>query len=174
MPGLFTRRPKLTAEKRPPLARDERILAWADAPQGQVVVVTNVGLWLPGRARLPWHQVHKAAWSGRELRITAAEVAVERDGYAVVVDLPPVSYLLLEPREVPDQVRSRVTKSVAYTTHHPLPGGGAARVVARRVGGVDGLHWTVRYDAGTSAEADAVIEATDALVGRARELTTPP
>ena len=40
----------------------------------------------------------------------------------MVVDEPVVSYLLVEPGEVPDNVRARVTKSVAYTSHHQLPG----------------------------------------------------
>lgn len=173
MLGLFNRRPKLPAAKRPALERDERLLAWADAPDEQVVVATNRGLRLPGRPRLGWHEIHKAAWSGRELQITAAEVVQERDGYTVVADLPVVSYLLLEPGELPDQVRARVTRSVAHTSYHQLPGGGV-RVVARRVSGVDGLHWTARYDAGTVVDADVVVQATDELVARARELAAPP
>jgi hypothetical protein len=173
MLGLFHRRPRLPAAKRPALDRDERVLAWADAPEEQVVIATNRGLWLPGQPLLGWHEVHKAAWSGRELRVTAAEVAAERDDYTVVVDRPLEAVLLLEPREVPDQVRSRVTRSVAYTSHHPLPGGGV-RIVARRVPGVDGLRWTARYDTGTAAEAESVVRATDALVTRAREVNAPP
>lgn len=172
MLGLFNRRPKLPAAKRPPLERDERILAWADAADGQVVVVTNRGLRLPGRPLLGWHEVHKAAWSGRELQITASEVVQERADYLVVVDLPMVSYLLLEPGEVPDQVRARVTKSVAHTSYHLMPGGGV-RIVARRVSGVDGLRWTARYDAGTVADAEPVVQVTDELVARARRGDAP-
>ncbi|RLP92324.1 hypothetical protein EAD98_21970, partial [Micromonospora sp. CV4] len=40
---------------------------------------------------------------------------------------PVETYLLLDPGELPHQVRARVTRSVAYTEHHPVPGG-AARV----------------------------------------------
>lgn len=173
MLGLFHRQPRLPAGKRPALEPDERVLAWADAPDERVVVVTNKGLRLPGEPLLGWHEVHKAAWSGRELHVTAADVAQERDGYTVVVDRPVVSYLLLEPREVPDQVRARVTRSVAYTSHHPLPGGGV-RIVGRRVSGVDGLRWTARYDTGTAAEAETIVAATDELVARARQVNAPP
>jgi hypothetical protein len=68
-----------------------------------------------------------------------------------------VAFLLLEPGELPDQVRTRVTRSVAYTSHHPLhagrgPGGrppGAGR---------NGLSWAVRYDAGTPVDAEPVVE----------------
>jgi hypothetical protein len=84
-----------------------------------------------------------------------------------------VSYLLLEPNEVPEQVRARVTKSVAYTAHHPLPVGGV-RVVGRRVSGVDGLSWAVRYDAGTPVDSDQVVKVTDELVIAAQAGTAPP
>jgi hypothetical protein len=173
--SLFRRRPKLPAALRPALEADERVLAWASlsADDGAAaVVVTNRGLWLPGRERLGWHDIHRVAWSGRELRIIPAEVAEVRDKYAVLVDAPPVSFLLLEPGEVPEQVRTRVTKSVAYTSHHPLPQGGV-RVVGRRVSGVDGLSWAVRYDSGTPVDAEPVIKLTDELVTAAQGATTP-
>ncbi|MEV4757869.1 hypothetical protein AB0J86_22515 [Micromonospora sp. NPDC049559] len=186
--GLFNRRRKLPAERRPPFERDERLIAWAEVPAGEdaaggggavaagsgVVAVTNRGLWLPGRAeRLGWHEVHKAVWSGRELAVTPAAPAEERDGYRVMVDRPVETYLLLEPGDVPHQVRTRVTASVAYTAHHRVEGG-AVRVVARRVSGTDGLSWTVRYDPGTPAADPAVVAQTDQLVAAARRAATAP
>ena len=174
--NFLRRRPKLPADKRPVLDPEERVLAWAyvgPTAGGPVVVATNRGLWLPDRPRLGWHEIHKATWSGRELKVTPAEVAEQRDGYTVLVDAPSVAYLLLEPGEVPDQVRARVTRSVAYTAHHPLTAGGV-RVVGRRVSGADGLSWAVRYDAGTPVDAEPVIEATDELVGTAQLALAPP
>ena len=171
--SLFRRRPKLPAASRPALSPDERVLAWASAGDDAVIVVTNLGLWLPGRDRLGWHEIHKVAWSGRELRVVPAEVAEVRPGYAVLVDAPPVSFLLLEPGEVPDQVRTRVTRSVAYTSHHPMPQGGV-RVVGRRVSGVDGLSWAVRYDSGTPVDLGQVVTVTDELVAAAQGATAPP
>jgi len=194
--SIFRRRPKLPSDRRPPLASDERVLSWAftgPEPGGPVAVATNRGLWLPNvgpphvglpdvgspgagppaAARLGWHEIHKAAWSGRELRITPAEVAEVRDDYAVLVDAPTVSFLLLEPNELPEQVRARVTKSVAYTSHHPLPVGGV-RVVGRRVSGVDGLSWAVRYDSGTPVDAEQVVKVTNELVQAAQAATAPP
>jgi hypothetical protein len=164
------------AALRPDLAADERILAWAyvGEPGAQVLVATNRRLWLPGGEWLGWHQIHKVAWSGRELLITPAEVARERNGYAVQIDAPVRGFLLLEPGELPDQVRTRVTRSVAYTSHHPLPPHGGVRVVARRVSGVDGLSWAVRYDARTAVDADPIVEVTDRLVESAQDATTPP
>ena len=174
--SLFRRRPKLPAAQRPALEAEERVLAWAfvgDPGGQQVLVATNRGLWLPGGERLGWHEIHKVAWSGRELLITPAEVAQERDGYTVQIDAPVRGFLLLEPGELPDQVRTRVTRSVAYTSHHPLPPNGGVRVVGRRISGRDGLSWAVRYDAKTAVDADPIVEVTDQLVGSAREATTP-
>jgi hypothetical protein len=59
-----------------------------------------------------------------------------------------------------------VTRSVAFTAHHPVPGGGV-RVVARRVAGADGLVWHVRYDDGTDLADPAVAAATAELVAEA-------
>jgi hypothetical protein len=173
--SLFRRRPKLPAGQRPSLERDERILTWAAVGDSgdTALVATNRGLWLPGGKRLGWHEIHKAAWSGRELRITPAEVAQTRTDYTVLVDGPVIAFLLLAPGDLPDQVRARVTRSVAYTTHHPMPTGGV-RVVGRRVSGQNGLSWAVRYDAGTPVDLPAVVELTDELVSSARATLAPP
>jgi hypothetical protein len=161
--SLFRRR-KLPAAKRPPLADDERILAFAGATGEAVVVVTNLGLWLPGISgptRLGWHEIHKATWSGRALRVVPAYEAADHGSYAEMTDAEPLSVTLLDPDKVPEQVRVRVTKSVAYTSRHPLPGGGVL-VAARRIPGQDGLRWTVRYDPGTPPAREAV----DSLVAQ--------
>ncbi|MBM0237308.1 hypothetical protein JNW88_09290 [Micromonospora sp. ATA32] len=174
--GLFNRKPKLPPADRPPLAADERVLAWAAAGNGEgdgVVVASNLGLWLPGRAhRLGWHDILKAVWSGRELAVTPADPVAERDGYLVVADCPAETYLLVDPGDLPHQVRARVTRSVAYTAHHQVPGG-AGRIAARRVAGRDGLTWTVRYDPGTPVDDEAVLAETDQLVAAARASTAP-
>jgi hypothetical protein len=170
---VWWRKPRLPADKRPPLERDERVVAWAQTPDGGVVVATNRGLFLPDREdRLAWHQIHKAVWSGRELVVTPAETVEQREGYAVADDLPTEGHLLIEPRDLPQQVYRRVTRSVAYTIHHPVPGGGV-RVVARRVSGVDGLMWTARYDRGTERESEAVRRRTAELVAEARAAVKP-
>jgi hypothetical protein len=174
MLGLFRRHPRLPADKRPDLAREERVLAWAPIDEQRVAVATNLGLWLADAPRLGWHEIHKATWSGRELAVTPAEVVESRDGYAVVADGPVRTYLLLEPGELPHQVRARVTRSVAFTAHHALaPTGLGVRVVARRVPGVDGLDWVVRYDPGVPPDADAVLARTDELVAQARADAAP-
>lgn len=170
--NFLRRRPKLPAGLRPALGPDERVLAWAAVEPEQAIVATNHGLWLPDGKLLGWHEIHKAAWSGRELRITPAEVAEQRSAYTVLVDGPIMVFLLLEPGELPDQVRTRVTRSVAYTSHHAMPAGGV-RVVGRRVPGQNGLSWAVRYDSGTPVALPAVVELTDELVTSAQSATAP-
>lgn len=155
----WLRNRRLGSDRRPALEPEERIVAWAGSTGDDVVIVTNLGLWLPGpkssavdrpaMCRLGWHEIHKATWSGRQLTLVPAEQVATGDGYTVMADLPPVTYTLLDPDRVPEQVRTRVNRSVAYSTHHPFPEGGGVRVVARRVSGVDGLTWTVRYDPDT-------------------------
>ena len=164
--NFLRRRPSIPAALKPPLEREERILTWADP-----LVATNRGLWLPDGKRLGWHDVHKAAWSAPQLLITPAEVAQQRQGYAVLIDGPVLSFGLAEPGDLPDQVRTRVTKSVGYTIHHALAVGGV-RVVGRRISGTDGLTWGVRYDAGTPVELASVVELTDELVAAAQAATT--
>ncbi len=170
--SIFRRKPKLPAALRPALEHDERVVAWAAVGDDQALVATTRGLWLPDGQLLGWHDIHKAAWSGRELRVTPAESAQTRDGYAVLVDGPVVSWLLLDPGELPDQVRARVTKSVAFTAHYPLPVGGV-RVVGRRVSGENGLSWAVRYDSGTPVDLDEVVHVTNELVTAARDAAAP-
>ncbi|MEU7871067.1 hypothetical protein [Dactylosporangium sp. NPDC049140] len=170
----FLQRRRLPAERRPKLGPDERVVAWAGTTGDNVLVATNHGLWLPGAdERLGWHEIHKATWSGRQLAVIAArEVPVADGDYAVMDDLPPLAVTLLDPDRVPEQVRVRVNKSIAHTSHHPLEEltgvRGGVRVVGRRVPGVNGLRWTVRYDEGVDASAPGVAEHTAELVAWAK------
>jgi hypothetical protein len=171
---VWFRRAKLPAAKSPPLEDGERIVTWT--PLGpDAVVVTNRGLWLPGRSRLRWHEIHKAIWRDGTLTLIPADAAVaEGRGYHVVEDLPPVSVALDPPGDVPKRVRERVTGSVAYTSHYPLPTGGAARVVARRISGRDGLIWSVRFEGNVNHDDPAVRDVTADLVAAAKASISQP
>lgn len=167
----FLRRRRLPAAVRPRMDHDERVVAWASISDGDAgrtaVVVTNRGLWLPGRAeRLDWHQIHKATWSGSQLTVVPAVQVGTGEGYAVMADDRATAVRLADPDNVPPQVRNRVNRSVAYTRHHEVPGGGV-RVVARRVAGIDGVTWHVRFDEGTDADDPSVAVATAELVAAA-------
>jgi hypothetical protein len=167
---LLTRR-RLPAPARPKLVRDERVIAWAATSTGpsRCVVVTNLGLWLPDRERLGWHQIHKAAWSGSRLTVVPAVLVDTREGYDVTADDSAVQVDLVDAGNVPAEIRTRVTRSVVHTSHHVLAGGGV-RVVSRRRPGVNGVHWQVRYDEGTDPADPAVVDATQELVA---EYSTP-
>ncbi|GAA2578621.1 hypothetical protein GCM10010399_05450 [Dactylosporangium fulvum] len=167
----FLKKRRLPADKRPKLDVEERIVAWAGTTGDNVVIATNLGLWLPGAdARLGWHEIHKATWSGRQLSLIAARELPAEDGgdYVVMEDLPPLVLTLLDPDRVPEQVRVRVNKSIAHTSHHPLVDRVGVRVVGRRVPGINGLRWTVRYDEGVDPAAPEVAEQTAELVAWAK------
>jgi hypothetical protein len=170
---MLGRKPKLPAELRPALDRDERVLAWAMAGDAAVAVATNRGLWLPGRDRLGWHEIHKVIWGEGRMVVVPAQAA-PGDDFTVVADLTPVAVTLNDPGDLPRRVRDRVTASVAYSSRYPLPGGGAARVVARRVSGRDGLSWSVRYEDGADPAGPGVREATGELVAAARASLSQP
>jgi hypothetical protein len=163
---MFGRR-RLPARLRPPLARDERVLAWARVETGGAAVATNLGLYLPEHEPFGWHEIHKAVWTGRELTIIPGAVVEEYADYQVTADQPPVTVVVPDPGDLPQVVRARVTRSVSFSSHHLVPGGGV-RVVARRVPGLDGLSWAVRYDQGTEPHAPGVADATQQLVRAAR------
>lgn len=169
MIGLKRKR-KPPASVRAKLERDERVVAWASTVEPDVAVVaTTRGLWLPGRDRLGWHQIHKATWAGSRLTVIAAVAVSEAEGYTVMADDTPVVVALTGPADVPAEVRDRVTRSVAYTAHHELAGGGGVRVVARRVPGANGVVWHARYDEGTdTADPDVVAQTTELVAEAAR------
>jgi len=148
--------------------RDERVTAWARADDGQVVVATPRGLWL-GAGRLSWAEIHKATWrEGVLIVLPGTEVEP-----GVVADGPPITVRLAEPRDLPAEVRARVTRSVAYSTQHTLPGGGV-RIIARRVPGVDGLTWVLRFDDGTDRADARVRQSAAELLEAARALGDVP
>ena len=173
---LFRKPEKPPAEAVARLDQDERVVSWAPAPGG-AVVATPLGLWLPGVPdRLPWHLIDKATWRSDVLTLIPAVDS----GDGVLIEQPPRSVRLEQPRDIPQTVRVRVQKAIAFTRHHPLPGAEGAgvrrgvRVVGRRVSGVDGLSWAVRYDSGTPVDAEPVVEVTRELVTAAQNATAPP
>src|SRR5262249_10630769 len=86
---------------------------------GPWVVVTTLGLWLPDRPRLGWHQIHKATWSGARLTVVPAVPVGDGGTYTVMADDAPVTAHLADAGDVPAAVRARVTRSVAVTAGGP-------------------------------------------------------
>jgi hypothetical protein len=145
----------------------ERVTAWGRTPDGSALLATPLGLWCAGE-RLGWHEVHKARWDAGVLTVVPSVEASP----GVREDAPPRRYPIVEANGLPEEVRARVTRSVAYSTHHRL-GEGGVRIVARRVPGRDGLSWAVRYDPGTSRDAESDRRVAE-LLDAARAETAPP
>jgi|KBSSwiStaDraftv2_1062776.scaffolds.fasta_scaffold125885_2 hypothetical protein len=157
---------RLPAAYKPKLGRTERVLAWAMTSPGTAVVATNFNLWIAGIAT-GWNHLSKVTWDGSTLSVTPSSVVEERDGYTVIADQEPVRLALADPGNLPHEVRQRVMASVRHPAHHDL-GRGGLWLAGRRVPGVDGLSWIVRYDEGTDGTSPEVIAVTDELIGETR------
>src|SRR3954451_15820486 len=87
----------------PGLELDERIVAWADTADGDVVAVTQLGLWWPGGRRIGWQFVDRGVWGDGVLPVLEADVV---DALLLVARYP-VSAALSKPRALPPMVRKR-------------------------------------------------------------------
>ena len=164
---LGRRRPP--AEALAPLDRHERVASWASTVDGGAVVATPLGLWLPAAGgdaaeRLPWHLIDKATWRDGTLTVTAAADS----GSGVLTEQPPRAVRLAQPRDLPQTVRVRVLRAIAFSRHYPLPSGGGVRVVGRRVPGRDGLSWQLVFDPGVDRDDPAVRAHAAVLVDQSR------
>jgi hypothetical protein len=145
--ALFHRRETPPASVVGALLPGERVLAWADTPDGNAVVGTPRGLWWPGvdgPRLIGWQYVTKAVWRDRILRVVEADV----DDDLLLVDRPPLAAELSTPRHLPPTVRARVEANIVRSELVRVSGG-AARFVARRVPGRDGVVWWARLETGT-------------------------
>ena len=162
MPLLRRRVPP--AVRAVPVPAAERRTAWAMTAAGDAVVATDQALLLPEGLRLPWAQVEHVTW--RLPTLTVSEVAeVEGAGAVHVLQLDDADGL-------PAEVRTRVTGSVAWSSHERLSPAGGVRVVGRRVPGAEVLTWQLVYDSGTDtgdplvrAQAEALLEGARRSIG---------
>jgi hypothetical protein len=163
--GLFHRRDAPPAEVVGGMPRHERIVSWADLADGRVVLASPAGLWWPSEPAhrlIGWQHVSKAVWRERVLTVIEAEVVDD----LLLVDLPPVTAEIEVPRDLPPVVRKRVEANVVSSDVLPVPGG-AARFVARRVPGQDGVRWWARLEYGTR-DTTYVREAVAARIAELR------
>jgi hypothetical protein len=146
--GLFHRRDTPPAEVVAHLPRDERVVSWADLASGGVLLATPSGLWWPESAGAPrligWQHITKAAW--RDNRMIVIEADVVED--LLLVDRAPVAVEITVPRDLPPVVRKRVEANVVRSELLEVVGG-AARFVARRIPGRDGVIWWARLEGAT-------------------------
>jgi hypothetical protein len=158
--ALFHRRDRPPPEVVAQLPRDERVVSWADLAGGGVLLATPRGLWWPepdGSPRLiGWQYITKAIWRDNHVIVTEADVV---DDF-LLVDRPPVAVEIAVPRDLPPAIRKRVEANVVRSEVLQVVGG-AARFVARRVPGRDGVTWWARLE-GATPDAPEVRESVRA------------
>lgn len=143
----------------------ERRVAWTLTADGRPVVVARDVLLLPEREPVEWADVERVTWLRPLLsvvEVAAGRTAVSGSGRETALELTD------DDGGVPDQVRSAVTSSVAWSTHVRFPTGGGARVVGRRRPGREELDWQVVYDPGTDVLDPAVRARAEAVVASSR------
>jgi hypothetical protein len=136
---------------------DERVLAWGVLARDQgYLAATSRGLRrvpadlaLDHAGEVPvlrWHEVGSAKWNkiadGGTFEVTPL-VEVEP---GVQARMPVERHVLVDARDLPAVVRSRVDQTVVASRRSPLPGGGGVLLVARRVPGQAAREWTVVFD----------------------------
>ncbi|MBB3051471.1 hypothetical protein FHS23_002494 [Prauserella isguenensis] len=161
--------PAVPDDVRGALDPDEDVVAAAEADHGHVVV-TRLGLWLPGETgprRVDWHLVSKAAWDADTLTVVEAVETEEAGGAVLLRDLPPVRVAVPRAGRLPELVRRRVEGSIRARHRTDLADGGGAWFVLRKVPGADGVMLQARPDPGTDVEAVRAMarEAAEQLSG---------
>ncbi|NYD34304.1 hypothetical protein [Actinomycetospora corticicola] len=141
---------------------DERILADARTRKGEVVLATDLGLWV-GERRIPWHLVSKATWGNGALTVVEATESARHGPVVVLADAAPLRLPLPAPGKVPETVQRRVTGVITTRQHHDLPSGGAWFVQRRTPEGIE-VH--VRPDAGT--DPDEVLTLAEGIAEKLR------
>ncbi|MCP2252656.1 hypothetical protein LY13_001399 [Prauserella aidingensis] len=161
--------PAVPDDVRAALDPDEDVVAAAEADHGHVVV-TRLGLWIPGEAgprRVGWHLVSKAGWDAGTLTVVEAVETEEAGGAVLLRDLPPVRVAVPRAGRLPELVRRRVEGSIRARHRADLADGGGAWFVLRKVPGADGVMLQARPDPGTDVEAVRAMarEAAEQLSG---------
>ncbi|MCW2844891.1 MAG: hypothetical protein JWN22_2807 [Nocardioides sp.] len=148
------------------VAAGERLLAWAETPEGPVGGSRDA-LYLP-TGRVPWEQVEAADWDLETSVLRVSEVGT----FGVV---RPVHLLRIdEPGLLLELVRERVTASVVMQRHTPIRGRRGVRVIARRAPrGHQPLQWVFEYDEGIDPDAPEVRAVAERALEAARDELGP-
>ena len=135
---------------------EERVLAWGERTDGGWTVATSRGLRVVPAGLvladagdvplLPWHQVATARWAAAGEGGTFTVVPLVEVEPGVQARQPAERHVLRSAGELPAVLRTRVDRTVVTSQRHPLPGGGAVLLVARRVPGQAAREWSVVFD----------------------------
>lgn len=134
------------------LGPGERRVAWALNPDGQPVVASTRALYLPGGATLAWDEIERAHWERPTLHLIEL-TEHEGSGRRHQVDLD-----LEHDTDLPQEVRTRVSASYAWSSHVKLRPAGGVRIVGRRRAGLEVLDWQLVFDRDTDP-ADPALRA---------------
>ncbi len=111
---LFGRRETPPSDALAHLPRDERVVSWADLPDGSVVLASPSGLWWPDgdeHRLIAWPHIIKAVWRDGALTVFEADVVDD----LLLVDREPVAAELAVPRDLPPVVRKRIEANVVHS-----------------------------------------------------------
>lgn len=150
--ALFRRTNVPGAVKAVALGPGERRVAWATTPEGQPVVASTRALYLPDGTTLAWDEIERAHWETPSLQLielTEQEGAGPR--HEVTLDLD-------HDTDLPEEVRTRVSASYAWSSHVKLRPAGGVRIVGRRRAGLEVLDWQLVFDRDTDP-ADPALRA---------------
>ena len=130
------------------LEPDETVIAHAPVQDGHLVV-TSLGLWVPGPRRIGWHLISKVKWEGA-LRVVEAVEASTEGAVVLLEDLPAQRFALDDPRRVLRAISQRVEGSIRLRERVESPG---VWILQRKIPGRDGVVWQARGDAGVDLDA---------------------
>jgi hypothetical protein len=137
------------------LEPDETVIASTPVPDGHLVV-TSLGLWVPGPRRIGWHLISKVKWEGA-LRVVEAHEAGTEGPVVLLEDLPPQRFAVAEPGRVLRAISQRVEGSIRHRERVESPG---VWILQRKIPGRDGVVWQARGDAGVDlADVRTAVEA---------------
>jgi hypothetical protein len=131
---------------------DERVLTWGVlSGEAGWLVATSRGLRTVDPAGvaqdvLRWHEVALARWTSRSQGGNFDVTPLAEVEAGVQTRQPARRFALTDAGDLPATVRRRVDETVVASQRVPLPNGGGAVLVARRVPGQPGREWTVVFD----------------------------
>ncbi|MCU1589625.1 MAG: hypothetical protein JWP11_881 [Frankiales bacterium] len=144
------------------LGSGERRVAWGTTPDGQPVVASTRALYLPDGTTLAWDEIERAQWEKPTLRLVEL---TEREGSGRTHEL---DLDLDHDTDLPEVVRSRISASVAWTSHVKLKPAGGVRIVGRRRAGREVLDWQLVFDRDTDPDDPALRSQAEAHLETAR------
>jgi hypothetical protein len=138
--ALFRRTAVPAVVKAVTLGPGERRVAWAVTPEGAAVVASTRALYLPDSTTLGWEEIERAYWEKPVLRLVEL---TEHEGSGPRHELE----LDLETdTDLPEEIRTRIRASVAWSSHVKLHPAGGVRIVGRRRPGMEVLDWQLVFD----------------------------